>query len=84
LEQLEELLRLFAKADGKRLSVEFVDGESCNLFIASTTHILEDDTVIAIPLGSDGQTSVVAPGIQFNLREVIRVLDFDTRKLLFG
>ena len=84
MDRLRALQELFADAEGKRYTVEFGDGDNRNLVIVSATHVPLDDTVMGIPLTSDGVPAAREPGIQFSLHDVHRVLDFDTHHLLFG
>jgi hypothetical protein len=83
MDRLESLRELLANAEGKRYTVEFGDGDSRDILIVSATHVSLDDTVIGVPLASDGTQMTSDPGVQFHLQDVRRVLDFDTHRLLF-
>jgi hypothetical protein len=84
MDRLQSLRELFANAEGNRYTVEFGDGDSRDLLIVSATHVSLDDTVVGVPLAAGGSQMASEPGVQFSLQDVRRVLDFDTRRLLFG
>jgi hypothetical protein len=81
---LHALRELFAASEGRRFTIEFTDGDRRDLQIISDSHVLLDDTVWGVPLTSEGHQPGAGHGIQFDLKDVYRVLDFDTRLPLFG
>ena len=80
---MNPLYELITQADGKRYRVEFRDGDRQNVLIVSTTHVMLDNTVLALPLTQGGTPVESEPGVQFVLEDVTRVLDFVTNHLLF-
>ena len=76
-----QLQELFAELDDQRVTIEFTDRELRDLEVVSVSHVLLNDTVIAVPFGSEGEGG--APGVQFSLDEVAAVWDCETHAPLF-
>ena len=83
MDRLEALRELFAASEGRRFTIEFSDGDRRDLHIVSDSHVRLNDTAWGVPLASEGSQSGDGPGIQFDLQDVHRVLDFETRLTLF-
>ena len=85
-----ELTRLFyqlaEEADRQntdcQVQVLFNDGERVALQIVSTTHLVLDATIIAVPLLPDGTESSDA-GLQFSLEDVQEVVDYKSGHCIF-
>jgi hypothetical protein len=84
MRQLQQLRELFAQAEDERYTVEFTDGQILDVFVVSSTHVLLDDTVVALSLTSTGARSTTGPGVQFSLQDVRRVRELESGRLLFS
>ena len=83
MDQLPALRQLFAASLGRRFSVAFSDGDCRDLQIVDDSHVLLNDTVWAFPLTAAGAVDGTEPGIQFDLRDIARVLAYETCQPLF-
>jgi hypothetical protein len=83
MDRLQVLRELFNGSEGRRFDIEFSGGDRRDLQIVDGSHVLLNDTVWGVPLSPNGAESGAGPGIQFDLQDVHRVLDFETRVPLF-
>ena len=83
MDRRQTLRELFTASEGRQLTIEFNDGDKRDLQIVSDSHVLLNDTAWGVPLTSAGSQSGDGPGVQFDLQDVYRVLDFETRLPLF-
>jgi len=89
-ENLLELTRLFyqlnteAELGGNecRVTIQFRDGERSDLEIISTTHLILEANIWAIPLLADG-TGSSEGGIQFRLEDVQELTNYDSKHCIF-
>lgn len=89
-DDLLELTRLFYQLEQEaashgaecKVKVLFRNGERSDLQIVSTTHLVLEATVIAVPLLSDG-TETPDAGIQFSLEDVQEVTNYESKHCIF-
>lgn len=85
-----ELTRLFYQLDleaelhgtKSKVTIQFRDGERSDLEIISTTHLILEANIWAIPLLADG-TGSSEGGIQFRLEDVQELTNYDSKHCIF-
>ena len=89
-DNLLELTRLFYQLEVEaelrgtkcKVTIQFRDGERSDLEIVSTTHLILEANVWAIPLLPDGTASSDG-GIQFWLEDVQELTNYDSKHCIF-